>query len=564
MKVSAETEQIEINIEPIIGDFKPSEKFIGFIGGKGHINFIANEATIEAKYLSGLDMDDIVLKLTIFENGTVNFDEVDTNFTTKEQRGRLLDVIQEKSITQFRGRMVVQELPFKSIAKIKDEIILLYLSVECKKPIDILSSYLDDDDIELEPIIISDSQSSKLDDLMSMFDEDITDDEDILQEEVIVNEEVIPVSNVKNQMEESFAKMKQDKIDELSNRIKTKKKELSKFQMDTNLSQKKVDSTQDEIKLLESRLDNLKPQDDFTGYYFNVSERLNEKVTLDPDIHKVILDKISKVKAINPEAFMKLFESGEYHIRLGTKSNEEISEVTDYKGLPDEVKSKLSDMELTIVDDKLIYYGEMSWGDIVNKMVKLGFGQESEFDKYCGSNSYKMKQDYIDEVPEIATPEPIVNPMKLLKSFDSPTDLVVLGSYHNGSDVEIDDDYSSFNLSISGKMIKSCECDGHLSILSIDKYKEWINDDNECNDGVEAFLIPNFIGDINVGVIGDDGKFISDFNVNDYIMHQNLDDNGVGVFLDFPIGTEFMEIDGHDLNKVKSYIRDITIDNIVK
>ena len=73
------------NTEKTTGSFKPSTKFIEFVGGKGYINFISNQATIEGKCLSGLGMDDINFKLTIYEDDTVDFDEVDTTKTTKDE-----------------------------------------------------------------------------------------------------------------------------------------------------------------------------------------------------------------------------------------------------------------------------------------------------------------------------------------------------------------------------------------------------------------------------------------------------------------------------------------------
>jgi hypothetical protein len=76
------------NTEKTTGSFKPSTKFIEFVGGKGYINFISNQATIEGKCLSGLGMDGITFKLTIYEDGTVDFDEVDTTKTTQEERER--------------------------------------------------------------------------------------------------------------------------------------------------------------------------------------------------------------------------------------------------------------------------------------------------------------------------------------------------------------------------------------------------------------------------------------------------------------------------------------------
>jgi len=390
--------------ELVIGDFKPKDKFIEFIGAKGNINFISNEATIEAKYLSGLDMDNIILKLTICDEGTVNFDEVDTKHTTKEQRNRLLEIISEKTITPARGRMVITELPFESVKKIGDKSIRLYLSVDYQKPIEKLASLFDD---EVKDVSISDEQSSKLDALMSMFDDEPSLAEILFEsetEEELARElegesdeeiEIIPSEpnfDHKKQMEESFVKMKKEKIDDLNKRLDNKKKELVKFTQDMKLSTKKVGDTEDEIKLLESRLETLEPEAKFTGYYFNVSERLNEKVNLEPEIAELIKSKISKVKSINVEAFMKLFEDGEYQIRLGANSMDVVGEITDYETLSEEAQKALSKLGVKMSDGKLIYMDDMNWGDIINKMVKLGFSQDSEFDKHCGSNSYKAAQ----------------------------------------------------------------------------------------------------------------------------------------------------------------------------
>ena len=214
--------------QPVIGEFKPKDKFIEFVGAKGNVNFLSNEAFIDGKYLSGLGLDDVKFKLTICDEGTVNFEEVDTNQTTKEQRQRLLEVISEKTIVPSRNKMmIINELPFMSVKTINDKQIPLYLAVDYQKPIDKLASLLDED------VIMSDEQSSKLDNLLSMFDdeeepklaqvlfESETEDE-IAREfegendiEVIVTE-TEPVFDYNKQMEESFAKMKQEKIHVLS------------------------------------------------------------------------------------------------------------------------------------------------------------------------------------------------------------------------------------------------------------------------------------------------------------------------------------------------------------
>jgi len=569
-------DSIEVK-EPVIGNFKPKDKFIEFIGAKGNINFITNEATIEAKYLSGLDMDGIVFKLTICDEGTVNFDEVDTNFTTKDQRERLLEVISEKTIVPARGnRMIISDLQFMSVKKVNDKSINLFLSVDYQKPIEKLASLFDEE--ETKDVSISDEQSSKLDALMSMFDDEPSlagmlfeseNDEELARElegesdeiEVISSE---PIFDHKKQMEESFAKMKQEKIDDLSKRLDNKRKELAKFTQDVKLSNKKVSDAEEEIKLLESRLETLEPESQFTGYYFNVSEMLNEKINLDPEIAQLIKSKISKVKSINTDAFMKLFEDGEYHIRIGSKTSDVISEITDYETISEESQKLLSKIGVGVSDGKLIYVGEMSWGDIVNKMVKLGFAQDSEFDKHCGSNSYNAAQYGKEESKQENNKKSEKSEQfKELVSFDKPTDIVIYGNSDDiGEEFQITDDESSFYLYVDGKKKMSLSSFGFGSVVTLDEYKKlYSKNGTEMSDWgiVEGVIIPNFQGTIGIGAF--DGKSIlGDFDLNDYIQHQ-FDD--CEVIINIPGNHKIFKLND-DLSLPLDLMRDIKIETIIK
>jgi hypothetical protein len=142
------------------------------------------------------------------------------------------------------------------------------------------------------------------------------------------------------------------------------------------------------LKIINGRIDDIQPIEPPNGYYFNVSEKQNETVILEPEIEKIIKDKVSKVKGINTENFMKLFTSGEYHIKISKKTDDGYSLVEDFKEVSSDVLEKLSSLDLSIDDKKMIYLGEMSWGEMVNKMIKMGFEQNPDFDKLCGSNSY--------------------------------------------------------------------------------------------------------------------------------------------------------------------------------
>ncbi len=380
-----------------IGEFESKEKFLEFIGGKGNINFLSNQATIEGKYLSGLDFDGLTFKITICDNNTIDFEEVGTNMTTKEQRARLLDIICDKTITHFRNRLVISELPFKSVEKVKDQNIGLYLAVEQKKPIDKLAELFDDNTLE-----VSDDAMDNLNDLLNSWFEDdefsteisemISEDkaqssEDETQDTFMQHHD----TNFNTLVQTSFLNMKQEKIKELMNEKKLKEKDIQKYENDILFYQSKVDSLNNEVKLIEDRLNDLQPNKESNGFVFNVSERQNEVVVLESEIESIIKDKISKVKGINVENFMKLFTSGEYVINISKKLENEFNNIQKIEDLGSELYEELFKIGVLFSEDKFIYNGEMSWSEIVNIMIKNGFTQDSDYDQLCGSNSFQSK-----------------------------------------------------------------------------------------------------------------------------------------------------------------------------
>lgn len=408
-----------------IGKFKTKEKLIEFIGFRGNVNFIANEATIESKYLSGLDLNNIVFKLTICEDNTVDFEEIDTNVTTEEQRQRLLDIMFEKTVVPYNKMMVIKDLPFKSVQKIKDLHIDLYLSIDIPTPILKLASIFEESELE-----VSDEQSSKLNDLLSIFGEESLSETSETNEELIRELEGERDEEIKSEsqkaMEESFKKMKEEKVVELKKRLEHQEEELKKFLYEKSQAENRIETAKKEIGVLESRIDSLQPIPDPNGYYFFVSERMNEKITLDEQTAKIIFDKVSKVKGINPEAFMKLFEQGEFQIRLGHKVDGQIVEFTDYENLSEDIKKYFIKNNITLrqqknveqsVDSMIVYVGDLTWHDIVSKMIKCGFLQEPEFDKMCGSNSYFAMYGSEDS-NEKAETQNINNMIKRFDEFD--------------------------------------------------------------------------------------------------------------------------------------------------
>ena len=114
--------------QPVIGEFKPKRAFLNFVSAVNgaRIRFIRDIAFVKGEKLSGT-LEGVVFKITICDEGTINFEEVDTNVTDAAQRKRLLDDIDSMEITGYAQKFVVAGIQF---ADVNGD--LCYLEVENK------------------------------------------------------------------------------------------------------------------------------------------------------------------------------------------------------------------------------------------------------------------------------------------------------------------------------------------------------------------------------------------------------------------------------------------------
>ena len=144
---------------------KPSKKITQFTAKALGINFIAKEATIEGRYISGLGLDDVVFKLTICDDDTIDFEEIsETNKTDFETRKRYIEDILNSDTVPYNKLSVFPDYKFISVDKFSNRHIELYLAQDLVKPIDRLRELSSFDNL-------SESTLSKLDALFA-------DDED--------------------------------------------------------------------------------------------------------------------------------------------------------------------------------------------------------------------------------------------------------------------------------------------------------------------------------------------------------------------------------------------------
>lgn len=584
-------EQIEKQDKaPVIGKFKTKGKFISFMSAtQGKVRLFRETAYIDGIQLSGL-FDKSKFKMTICDEGTIEFEEIGTNIADESMLKRLITQIEELEVTGYAHKFVASGLTFKD-----EDGHICYLEVEHQKPIDRLRSLFDD-----EPEI-SEKGLSALD-LLFGSDEDTLelseDDVEIIAEEIEnpsePNEKL--KTSAESYIEESFRKMNEQKVNELKDRIEKAENELTKTNFELKTAEAKVKKTEEELKILNTRLETMTPSAEPNGIVFQVSEEKKHDTGLDESTRHVA-DKIADLLKLNKEALFTQLTSGFYEIRITDKredySIEDQEKEIELNKIIKDVKSidPTGKFEITPEDGVIVitYTGELNWHEITAKLLRKGFEQDEEFDKFVNSNSYTSKftergeegEEDKDEIENLlGYPKSLLSPeededdededtepgsdyhTKELMTFDEPTDLVIwtepsIGDYGD-ADVTLTDDYATLELRIKGNYVLDMETAGFVSITTFEKYKKFLDEEGEEGrfglEATDAVLIPDFKGTISVGIELDKGGYATDFDTNEELMHTS---EGSGApFLDFPEGTEMAFIEDHNLNNLKGFVRE--------
>ena len=574
----------EVRKEPLIGEFKPKRKFLNFVSAVNgaRIRFIRDVAFLKGEKLSGV-LEGAIFKITICDEGTINIEEQEgTNLSDKAMLQRLLNEIDEMDVTGYAQKFIVGSLEF---ADVKGD--RCYLEVEHQKPIDKLKSLFDED----EKVEVSEKSLSLLDDLFGSSDEEEWDEDhalsevmnsmlDDLSEEDIktIVEEVENPSEpneklkvaAENYMEQQFRKMNEAKIIELEYRIEETQKEIIRCKNEAKQAEKKAEEKAEALGILETRLETMKPGDEPNGYVFCVSEEIKDMEELDETEAKVAA-KIADIMKLKKDVLVKMLTEGYYKIKIAKSDDITNQDFELDKEIYNKIMTLDIDGKMLLTDSEFQYRGKLNWHQLVAKMIKSGFAQDEEFDKLCNSNSYESKEEEKVEEKEVETVEVETKntsteiKSKDLRTFDEETTLVVMGTidHNDNRDVEITDDYTSFEVYVGNKKMKGgYESDGFISIMTLPEFAKWQKQYPDLmtdGAGIDSFLLPNFKGTIGVTAMVD-GEFTSDFDLSDYIQHQ-LED--AEVFLTLPEGTEILKMDDYHKVPVAS-MRDIKINKVIE
>jgi hypothetical protein len=565
--------------EVIIGEFKPKRKLLNFVSAVNgaRIRFIRDIAFLKGEKLSGI-LEGAIFKITICDEGTIKFEEQEgTSLSDKSMIQRLINEIDEMDVTGYAQKFVVKGLEF-----VDTDGKLCYLEVEHQKPIDKLKSLFDEDEKT-----VSDKGLSILDQLFSDDEEtlDLSEDDVELMIETIENPPA-PSENLKkateSYLEAQFRKMNEEKIFELESRIKDTQNEIVRHKMDIKQSENKLNEKTDSLGVLETRLESMKPGEEPNGYVFHVSEEIKNIEGLD-ETETNIANKIADIMKLKKDVLMKMLTEGYYKIKIAKKEDITNQEFELEKEVYQKVVSIDSLGKFSVTDEGFEYRGKLNWHQLVGKMIRNGFEQEPEFDKLCNSNSYDSKEEEktgslteaiqevnkdmlikIEELKKETKNTSLEIKSKDLRTYNEETTLVVVGTvdHNDNRDVEITDDYTSFEVYVGNKKFKEFyESEGFISIMTLPEFKKWQTQNPDAisdGGGVDSFLLPDFKGTIGVTAMVD-GEFTTDFDLSDYIQHQ-LED--AEVFLTLPEGTEIIKMDDYHQVPI-STIRDSKINKLI-
>jgi hypothetical protein len=73
------------------------------------VRFIRDIAFLKGDKLSGM-LEGVIFKITICDEGTIDFEEVDTNISDKAMRQRLIDDIDSNDVTGYTQSLLSQIL----------------------------------------------------------------------------------------------------------------------------------------------------------------------------------------------------------------------------------------------------------------------------------------------------------------------------------------------------------------------------------------------------------------------------------------------------------------------
>jgi len=385
-----------------IGKYK-SKKFNKFVGLSSNARYISNKAKLDISKIFGIGFEDVVVEIEFYGNGTYDITEIETSKLTDSNIESLIFDLEHADTGNYGLMLVLKDYIFYVEDTIvykeqeKKVITNLYLEINQIKPINRLRSLLHDEDLDDKeevkikaidmPLTINKKQKSFLDDLLNDIEEDSNSVEEIKEDIVKEKEDIKPISH----LQETFEKIKLEKAQSLKDRIEKSKNDMHKAYHELENSQSKFDKLKDDIQLLEHRLDDMDIYEDKLNCYFFVSEQI-KGVDVD-ETTKSVVNRIAPIMQIkNVDKLLEFLSKGYFKIKISKYSDK--IEIEDKKEQIELIK-KLQSVDPTSVFQptsnfgEFEYRGDLTWHQLIKRMIRTGFEQNAEFDELCKKDDIK-------------------------------------------------------------------------------------------------------------------------------------------------------------------------------
>ena len=372
--------EIDIDVaelEPkVLGKFKPkATKFHDFIATVGNVNVLSKEATIDGKYFDSLNLEGVKFKMILRDYYTFDLEEIGTENCDEKDIQRYALMLEDSSVGGFRNRSVVVDYKFIATHIVKEKEIQMesFLVCDQRKPYDDLVNFLEEDEKELPEI---DEEK-----LRFLFE----DDEVIVEPPTpVIKEELSNLTMSQQLIFDEFLEAKKEKRNQHLKKIETISNEKKVATNNLKLAENKISECEEEINLLNSRIDSLEINETFNGYFYYIPPVISEKCILPSDVKELIANKLANVRNINPVAFLKLFDKNIFSVRIGLETEGNIIELNDFKNVMPIINSYTNwEGHFYIENNMLFFEGEIDWAKLSNKLIKNGFKHEHSFEDYC-------------------------------------------------------------------------------------------------------------------------------------------------------------------------------------
>lgn len=347
------------------GAIVPKNRFVKFVAKSGRKGTAA-EATLDGRLFS---REGERFRLTIHDDGSVDLSPVGDVAYSDDQLARFVGLLEDRSVAMAGMEWVLGGVEFE--AEFSGKTAPAVLCVEVRGGYSRLKEILGEDTPSVK---VTRRQSRKISTLMDFLGPDPVAEQDDHHPK-----EDHPAGGVEASASTAaaFGNMLEEKAMELRERLARVEDSLDRRRREAKSLDSMIRSEESEAESLRKRIRKIGSRPSPNGYLAQVSERLNELSSLDDETEATIRKAVSKVKAINLEPFMKMFTSGEFAITL-YDSDDPRTPLGPESSLPDGVLKDLARIGVARKPDgTYVYFGELTWHEIVERLLDAGFGQVS-------------------------------------------------------------------------------------------------------------------------------------------------------------------------------------------